>query len=84
MFEGESINLGHILAQPGLLSLFKLLGTMITHLLIQNGPGFPYFAPYVYWFLVTRSEEMALTYATTEDLSLPIKEIINQVSKTIL
>ena len=83
MFEGEKYQLRPHFS-PGLLPLFKLLGTMIAHSLIQNGPGFPYFAPYVYWYLVTRSEEMALTYVTTEDLSLPIKEIINQVSKTIL
>ena len=78
MFEGEKHQLRPHFS-PGLLPLFKLLGTMIAHSLTQDGPGFPYFASYVYWYLVTNSEEMALTYVTTEDLSVPVREIINQV-----
>ena len=78
MFAGEQYRLRphH---SPELLPLFKLLGTMITHSLIQDGPGFPYFAPYVYWYLVTNSEEMALTYVTDDDLSVPVREITSQV-----
>ena len=42
MFAGEKYHLRphH---SPGLLPLFKLLGTMIAHSLTQDGPGFPYF-----------------------------------------
>ena len=81
MFSGEICHLRphH---SPGLLPLFKLLGTMIAHSLIQGGPGFPYFAPYVYWYLVTNSEEIALSYALKNDLCVPVKEIIQQVSKS--
>lgn len=80
MFVGEKHQLRPHFS-PGLLPLFKLLGMMIAHSLTQNGPGFPYFAPYVYWYLATSSEEMALSYVSIDDLSVPVKEIINEVSK---
>ena len=32
---------------PQLLPLFKLLGTIIVHSLVHEGPGFPYLAPCV-------------------------------------
>ena len=80
MFEGEQHQLRPHFS-PGLLPLFKILGMMIAHSLCQNGPGFPYFAPYVYWYIATSSEEMALSYVSDHDLSVPVREIINQVSK---
>ena len=33
---------------PQLLPIFKLLGTIIVHSLVHEGPGFSYLAPYVY------------------------------------
>ena len=81
MFAGEKYHLRPHYS-PGLLPLFKLLGTVIAHSLTQDGPGFPYFSPYVYWYLVTNLEEMALTYITNEDLSVPVREMINQVNKS--
>ena len=64
---------------PQLLPLFKILGTLIVHSLIQEGPGFPYLAPYVYWYLVTGSEELALSYVTNEDLSADVSAIVEMV-----
>ena len=81
MFSGERCHLRphH---SPELLPLFKLLGIMIAHSLTQGGPGFPYFAPCVYWYLVTNSEELALSYVSSNDLCVPVKEITDQVSKS--
>ena len=53
---------------PQVLTLIKILGSIITHSLVQEGPGFPFFAPFVYWYLVT-SPEVALSYVTVMDLS---------------
>ena len=33
---------------PQVLTLIKILGTIIAHSLLQEGPGFPFHAPYVY------------------------------------
>jgi len=46
---------------PQLLPLFKLFGIIIVHSLVHEGPGFPYLSPYVFRYLVTDSEELALS-----------------------
>lgn len=33
---------------------FEVLGKMISHSLVQGGPGFPYLSPAIYWYLATR------------------------------
>ena len=65
---------------PQLLPLFKILGTIIVHSLLQGGPGFPYLSPYVYWYLATGSEEMALSYVSPQDLTVNVTEVIEKVS----
>ena len=65
---------------PQLLPLFRILGVLIVHSLVQEGPGFPYLAPYVYWYLATGSEELALSYVTNDDLSVDALAIVEMVS----
>ena len=36
-----------------LTGVFEVLGKMIAHSLIQGGPGFPYLAPSIYWYIAT-------------------------------
>lgn len=50
------------------------------HSLLQEGLGFPYFAPYVYWYLATGSKEMALSYVTTDDFTANVAEVVERVS----
>ena len=75
MFMGNKHHL-HPSYSPQLLPLFTILGTLIAHSLVQEYPGFPYFAPYVYWYMATGSEELALFYVTSEDLSPGASEIV--------
>ena len=65
---------------PQLLPLFKILGTIIVHSLLQEGPGFPYLAPYVYWYLATGSEETAPSYVSPQDLTVNVTEVVEKVS----
>jgi hypothetical protein len=66
---------------PQVLPLMKILGTIIAHSLLHEGPGFPYFAPFVYWYLVTGCEERALPYVSIrDDLSLSCIQIVKKVS----
>ena len=36
-----------------LTGIFEVLGKMIAHSLIQGGPGFPYLARSIYWYIAT-------------------------------
>ena len=78
MFVGEKLCLRPA-NSPQLLPLFKLLGTIIVHSLVQEGPGFPFLAPYVFRYLATDSEELALSYVTSDDLSQNVSIIIEKV-----
>ena len=65
---------------PQVLPLMKLLGLVLGHSLLHEGPGFPFFAPFVYWYLVTGSEERSLPYVQIEeDLSCTTGIVVNQV-----
>ena len=48
--------------------LIKVASIMVAHSLLQNGPGMPYLAPYVYQFLVSGEKEQAAAYIGFEDL----------------
>ena len=61
----------------------KILGTIIVHSLLQEGPGFPYLSPYIYWYLVTGCDETAISYITPIDLTPSVAEIVHCVSMDI-
>ena len=66
---------------PQVLPVVKILGTIIAHSILHEGPGFPYFAPFVYWYLATGCEEHALPYVSIrEDLSPSCMLIVKKVS----
>lgn len=65
---------------PQLLPLMKILGTIIGHSLLHEGPGFPYFPPFVYWYLATGCVQCALSYVSVlDDLSEGAAMIVKQV-----
>ena len=63
LFVGSSNGL-RLAYSPQVLPIMKILGTLIGHSLLHEGPGFPYLAPFVYWYLATGSEERALPYVS--------------------
>ena len=65
---------------PQVLPLMKILGLIIGHSVIHEGPGFPFFAPFVFWYLASGSEQTALPYVSVNDLSNSAVQIVNQVN----
>ena len=66
---------------PQVLPVKKILGMLIGHSLLHEGPGFPYLAPFVYWYIATGSEERALPYVSIEeDLSSVTSSVVIEVS----
>ena len=54
---------GNVLTQ-----IFETLGKMIAHCLIQDGPGFPYLAPAIYWYIATGDLNEAVGRASPIDV----------------
>ena len=64
--------------------LIKMAGIMVAHSLLQNGPGMPCLAPYVYDFLVYGEKERAAAYVNFEDLpETPQTEVLMAFLKEI-
>jgi hypothetical protein len=60
--------------------MLKIVGTLIAHSLVHEGPGFPYFAPFVYWYIATGCEERALPYVSIrDDLSFFCMQTVKQL-----
>ena len=47
--------------------LFKALGIMIGHSILQDGIGFPHLSPLCYWY-IAEGEKRALEYGTLADI----------------
>ena len=80
LFVGASKRL-RLAYSPQVLPVMKILGTLIGHSLLHEGPGFPYLAPFVYWYIATGSEECALPYVSIpEDLSDLTASVVSEVN----
>ena len=54
LFRGQDARLTPIYSSEHVLTgVFEVLGKMIAHSLIQGGPGFPFLAPGIYWYIAT-------------------------------
>ena len=67
-----------------LAEIFEILGKMIGHNLIQDGPGFPYLAPAIYWYIATGNLDEAFGRAShidvvDEDLLLILDKVSNNL-----
>ena len=49
---------------------------MISHSMVQNGPGFPYFGPAVYSYIATGNLEEAVTKVSDPDLVEFVAKVI--------
>ena len=60
---------------------------MVGHSLIQDGPGFPYLAPAIYWYVATGNLEKAVGRASHIDVVdkdlLLILDILNAGCKAV-
>ena len=60
--------------------IMKLVGTVITHSILQGGPGFPVFSPSVYHYLATGDFDAAVQKISVNDCTVATKHFIDQAS----
>ena len=69
LFTGQENRLTPVYSSENLLTeIFEIVGKMIGHSLIQDGPGFPYLAPAIYWYVATSNLEEAVGRASHIDV----------------
>ena len=83
IFEGPQHRLWPAFKASSLSSgMLATVGTMIGHSILLDGQGFPFLAEYYYHYL-TGNETLAITSITSEDVSLGVKHILEEVCKQI-
>ena len=63
--------------------LFKILGMMVGHSIMQDGVGFPYLSPTCYWYIIDNKMK-ALQNLSLQDVDRNAALIIAKVNKQIL
>ena len=80
LFEGpENHNRPFYSAESRGSGLFKALGMMIGHSILQDGIGFPYLSPLCYWY-IAEGEQTALEYGTLADVGARTAASVTKVS----
>lgn len=81
LFTGPVCRLTPVYSSECILTgVFEILGRMISHSLVQNGPGFPYFAPAVYSYISTGNLQEAITKVSIVDIADPdLLEFVEKV-----
>ena len=82
LFTGQPNRLTPLYSSENLLTqIFETLGKMVGHSLIQDGPGFPYLAPAIYWYIATGDLNEAVGRASHVDVvDEDLMMILNKVS----
>lgn len=61
--------------------IFEILGKMIAHSLVREGPGFPYLSPVIYSYISTGDLQAALVKVSVIDVCDPtVAGVIQKVS----
>ena len=79
LFDGEVRYLRpHCSAEARSSELFKILGIMVGHSIMQDGTGFPYFSSVCYWY-VAGKEQKALESLLVKELSEDVGFLVTKV-----
>ena len=79
LFEGPPRRLRpHCAAESRSSGLFKVLGSMVGHALLQDGIGFPFWSPLCYWYMFD-GEEQALEHLTVDDVGDDVAVFLTEV-----
>ena len=80
LFTGHSQRLTTIYSSEHVLpGVFEVLGKLITHSLVQGGPGFPFLAPAIYWYVATGDLSEAVARASCLDIGdMELVSLINK------
>ena len=69
LFTGQPTRLTPVYSGGNLLTqIFDTLGKMLAHSLVQDGPGFPYLAPAIYWYVATGDLNEGISRASAVDV----------------
>ena len=69
LFTGQPTRLTPVYSGGNLLTqIFDTLGKMVAHSLVQDGPGFPYLAPAIYWYVATGDLNEGISRASAVDV----------------
>lgn len=83
LFEGPPRRLRpHCTAESRSSGLFKVLGTMVGHALLQDGIGFPFLSPLCFWYIAD-GEEKALQHLNIGDVGEDVSAFLTEVSSII-
>ena len=64
---------------------FELFGKIIAHSLVQDGPGFPYFCPTLYWYIATGDLQQGVARVSCIDILDPVlSEYVRKVSISLI
>jgi len=86
LFTGQACRLTPVYSSENLLTeIFEILGKMVGHSLIPDGPGFPYLEPAIYWYIATGDLDEAVGRAShidvvDEDLLMILDKVRNNLS----
>lgn len=79
LFDGDVRYLRpHCSAEARSSDLFKILGIMVGHSIMQDGIGFPYLSPVCYWY-VAGQEQKALESLSIKDLNEDTAFLVTKV-----
>ena len=80
LFEGPNALLLACNNQAIVCGHFKMLGVIIVHSVMQEGPAFPYFPPsLIYWYMCTGSIEKSIQFLSISDLPCCSKSAVDKV-----
>ena len=81
LFSGPFFQLTPVYSSECILTgVYEIIGRMISHSMVQDGRGFPYFAPAVYIYIATGNLSEAITKVSVVDIADPdLLEFIEKV-----
>ena len=81
LFDGPARKLYPICsAEARSCGLFKILGMMVGHSIMQEGVGFPYLSPVCYWYIID-DKMKAIQSLSLQDVDGNVASIIAKVNK---
>ena len=84
LFEGSNNRLLPCYTPSAITSgLLRVLGCIVVHSVLQDGPGFPFLAPCIYKYICTESVEEAIQCVELHDLSEPFADFMSKVCTVI-
>ena len=70
LFTGPECRLSPVYSSEHILTgIFEILGKVIAHSIIQGGPGFPYLAPGIFWYVATGDLGEAMARSSFVDIA---------------